>query len=78
MPYVRNVRSGRRRPEVVKFYPLIRCPQCGYDSFEPLGEDDETDKLRCMRCGGVFTRRDLGVDIVNLDSERRKREMQNK
>ena len=67
-----------RTPEMVKFHPRVRCPQCGNDNFETLGWESAADKLRCTRCGGVFARRALGADIVNLDAERRKREMRDK
>ena len=63
---------------MVKFHPHVCCPQCSYDNFEPLGRDDAPDKLRCMRCGNVFTRRNLGANVVSLDSDRRKREMRDK
>ena len=63
---------------MVKFHPHVRCPECGYNNSAPLGWDDAPDKLRCMRCGNVFTRRALGADVVSLDSERRKREMRDK
>jgi ribosomal protein S27E len=70
-----DVGASGRTPEMVKLHPHVRCPQCGHDNFETLGWDDAADKLRCRRCGGVFTRPALGADIVNLDAERRKREM---
>ncbi len=63
---------------MVKIDARIRCPECGYENFEPLGRDDAPDKLRCMRCGNVFTRRGLGANVISLDSERRKREMRDK
>ncbi len=63
---------------MVKIDARIRCPKCDFHNFEPLGWDDAADKLRCMRCGNVFTRRALGADVVSLDSERRKREMRDK
>ncbi len=63
---------------MVKTDARIRCPKCDFDNFEPLGWDDAPDKLRCKRCGNVFTRRALGVNVVSLDSERRKREMRDK
>ncbi len=73
-----NVGARGRTPEMVKFHPRVRCPQCGHDNFETLGWESAADKLRCTRCGGVFARRALGADIVNLDAERRKREMRDK
>ena len=73
-----DVGASGRTPEMVKFHPRVRCPQCGHDNFETLGWESAVDKLRCKRCGGVFTRRALGADIVNLDAERRKRKMQDK
>jgi len=63
---------------MVKINSRIRCPECGYDNFEPLGWDDAAGKLRCMRCGNVFARRSLGANVVSLDFERRKREMRDK
>jgi len=73
-----NVGASGRTPEMVQFHPRVRCPQCGHDNFEPLGSESAADKLRCTRCGHVFTRRALGADVVNLDAERRKREMRDK
>jgi len=70
-----DVGANGRAPEMVKLHPRVRCPQCGHDNFETLGWAAAADKLRCRRCGSIFTRRALGADIVNLDAERRKREM---
>jgi ribosomal protein S27E len=63
---------------MVKIDVRIRCPECGYDNFEPLGWNNAADKLRCKRCGNVLTRRVLGANVVSLDAERRKREMRDK
>jgi Zn ribbon nucleic-acid-binding protein len=73
-----NVGASGRTPEMVKLPPRVRCPQCDHDNFETLGWESAADKLRCTRCGHVFTRRALGADVVNLDAERRKREMRDK
>ncbi len=60
---------------MVKFHASERCPQCGHNNFEPLQCAAAADKLRCTRCGRVTTRQAPGADIVNLQAERRKREM---
>jgi len=60
---------------MVKIRTRIRRLNCGFNAFEPLGRDGAPDELLCMRCGNVFTRRALSANVVNLNSERRKREM---
>lgn len=63
---------------MVKIHTRIRRLNCGFNAFAPLGRDDTPDELRCMRCGSVFTRRALGANVVNLNSERRKHKVQDK